>query len=125
MRANRLFFGQTTAFLEETMRIDIGIVAATAFSTLCVLSSASHAVGGGGPGAAPTPSRAPIGAPPSPNSAAINEAYEFRNRMSSDPACQELARQSDAIYTNTTLDDAAKKQALEQIRNKAKAAGCA
>lgn len=100
------------------------LATAMTFSTLLLLASYPQAAGNGGGGSAPTPSRAPIGAPPTPNSAAINEAYEFRNRMSSDPACQELAHQSDAAYTNAELDDAAKKQALEQIRNKAKAAGC-
>ena len=107
------------------------LLSAMTFSGLLVLASFASAAGGGGgggsgggSGGAPTPSRAPIGAPPSLNSAAINEAYEFRNRMSSDPACQELARQADATYMNTDLDDATKKQALEQTRNKAKAAAC-
>jgi hypothetical protein len=103
----------------------IGIVAATAFSTLFLVSSASQAVGGGGGGGgAPTPSRAPIGAPPSPNSDALNGAYEFRNKMSSDPVCQELARQTDSIYADATMKNDKKQQALEQIRNRAKAAGC-
>ena len=103
----------------------ISIVAATAFSTLLLFSSASQAVGGGGGGTpTPTPSRAPIGAPPTPSSDALNSAYEFRNKMSSDPACQEVARQSDSVYADGEMEADKKQKALEQLRNRAKAAGC-
>ena len=101
----------------------ISIVAATAFSTLFLFSSASQAVGGGGT-PTPTPSRAPIGAPPTPTSDALNSAYEFRNKMSSDPACQEVARQSDSVYADTKMKTDMKQKALEQLRSRAKAAGC-
>jgi hypothetical protein len=103
------------------MRIDI--VTVTVFSTLLLFSSASQAAGGGGGGGA-TPSRAPIGAPPSPNSDEINNAYEFRNKMSSDPTCQEVARQSDSVYADPDLDSDKKQKTLEQLRSRAKAAGC-
>lgn len=72
----------------------------------------------------PTPSRAPIGAPPAANSEELNSAYEFRNKMSSDPACQELARQSDRIYADPKMESDKKQKALEQINSRAKAAGC-
>jgi hypothetical protein len=104
------------------MRIDI--VAATAFSTLLLFSSVSQAAGGAGGGGGTTPSRAPIGAPPSPNSDEINNAYEFRNKMSSDPTCQEVARQSDSVYADPDLDSDKKQKTLEQLRSRAKAAGC-
>lgn len=90
----------------------------------------------GGPPAAPAPpavtakpppakpSRAPIGAPPAANSEEINSAYEFRNRMSSDPACQELARESDRTYADDQMKTEDKQQSLEQIRRRASAAGC-
>lgn len=73
---------------------------------------------------APKPSRAPIGAPPAANSDEINNAYEFRNRMSSDPICQELARQSDSAYADEKLKPEDKQQSLEQLRRRASAAGC-
>ena len=72
----------------------------------------------------PPPSKAPIGAPPTVSSDEINSAYEFRNRMSSDPACQELARESDRTYTDEQIKDEDKQQALEQLRQRASAAGC-
>lgn len=71
-----------------------------------------------------TPSRAPIGAPPAENSEEINGAYAFRNKMSSDPACQEIARQTDAIYSDPKLDADQKKQALDQLRGRAQSASC-
>lgn len=70
------------------------------------------------------PSRAPIGAPPAANSDEINSAYEFRNRMSSDPACQELARESDRTYADEKMKAEDKQQSLEQLRRRAAAAGC-
>jgi len=119
----------------------IRFVAAATFNALLLVSLNSYAAGGGGggiggggppsvnpspPSASPpaTGGRYPIGAPPSANSQDINNAYEFRNRMSSDPACQDLARQSDQIYMDAKLDDSQKKQKLEQIRQRAKSAGC-
>lgn len=108
----------------------IGLVIATALSTALLVVPAVHAAGeggasgGSGGGKAPTPSKAPIGAPPAANSAELNSAYEFRNRMSSDPICQDLARQSDSVYMNTEVEGDKKKQSLEQIRSRAKAAGC-
>lgn len=70
------------------------------------------------------PSRAPIGAPPAANSDEINSAYEFRNKMSSDPACQEIARRSDSIYADAAMKDEDKQMALEQLRQRARSAGC-
>lgn len=70
------------------------------------------------------PSKAPIGAPPAANSDEINSAYEFRNRMSSDPACQELARESDRTYADEKMKDEDKQQSLERLRRRASAAGC-
>lgn len=72
----------------------------------------------------PTPSRAPIGAPPAANSDELNGAYAFRNKMSSDPACQELASQSDRIYADPKMESGKKQAALEQLNSRAKAAGC-
>lgn len=72
----------------------------------------------------PTPSRAPIGAPPAASSDEINSAYEFRNRMSSDPVCQDLARESDQAYASEDIKPEDKQQSLEQIRRRASAAGC-
>ena len=104
------------------------LLGAMTFSAVLLAASNAHAAGegggGGGGGGAPTPSRAPIGAPPAPNSDAINNAYEFRNRMSSDPVCQDLARQSDSIYADGEMKTDKKQQSLEQIRNRARAAGC-
>ena len=108
------------------------LIAAMTVSALLLVAPNARAAGEGGGGAggggggsgAATPSRAPIGAPPPANSDAINNAYEFRNRLSSDPVCQELARQSDATYSNAELKNDKKQQSLEQIRNRAKAAGC-
>jgi hypothetical protein len=105
----------------------IGLIIATALSTSLLVVPAAHAAGEGstgGGGKAPTPSKAPIGAPPAANSAELNSAYEFRSRMSSDPVCQDLARQSDSVYMNAEVESDKKKQALDQIRNRAKAAGC-
>ncbi|HWT54109.1 MAG TPA: hypothetical protein VN066_04820, partial [Rhodocyclaceae bacterium] len=61
---------------------------------------------------------------PIANSAGVNSAYEFRNKMSSDPACQEIASQADRTYSDQTLDSDQKKQALEQLRSRAQTAGC-
>lgn len=105
----------------------IGLVIATAFSTALLVVPVVHAAGEGGSGGggkAPTPSRAPIGAPPAANSDALNSAYEFRSRMSSDPICQDLARQSDGVYMDAEMESNKKQKALEQIRSRAKAAGC-
>jgi hypothetical protein len=105
----------------------IGLVIATALSTALLVVPAVHAAGEGGAsgaGKAPTPSKAPIGAPPAANSDALNNAYEFRSRMSSDPVCQDLARQSDSVYMDAEVESDKKKQALDQLRNRAKAAGC-
>lgn len=107
-----------------------GFVIATAFSAVLLVAPGVHAAEGGsggspgGGGKAPTPSKAPIGAPPAANSAELNSAYEFRSRMSSDPVCQDIARQSDSIYMDAEVESDKKKQALNQLRNRAKAASC-
>ena len=44
--------------------------------------------------------------------------------MSSDPVCQEVARQSDSVYADGEMEADKKQKALEQLRNRAKAAGC-
>jgi hypothetical protein len=106
----------------------IGYIAA-AFSALLMATTGSWAAGGGGgpgggAGGGSTPSKAPIGAPPALNSAELNNAYDFRSRMSSDPVCQDLARKSDSVYANAELENDKKQQELAQIRKQAKAAGC-
>lgn len=92
---------------------------------LCTIAVSGFAQSSGStPPPAPTPSRAPIGAPPAANSDEINNAYEFRNRMSSDPVCQELARESDRAYADAQAKPEDKQQSLEQLRRRASAAGC-
>lgn len=119
----------------------IGLITVAVFNALLLTALDVHAVGGGGggggiggggpPSVSPSPPSPPatggryaIGAPPTANSDAINGAYEFRNKMSSDPACQELARQSDSVYTDAKLESDKKQKALEQLRSRAKAASC-
>lgn len=97
----------------------LGIITPSGFA-----QSSAPAAPSAKPPPPPPPSRAPIGAPPTANSDEINSAYEFRNRMSSDPACQELALKSDSVYMDPKLDGNEKKQALEGIRSRAKSAGC-
>ncbi|MDE2598331.1 MAG: hypothetical protein KGL40_01775 [Rhodocyclaceae bacterium] len=72
----------------------------------------------------PTPSRAPLGAPPPISDADVVNAYAFRNNMSSDPVCQDLARQADSAYADGQMDSDQKQKALAQIRSRAAAAGC-
>ena len=108
--------------LSAFMSILLGSVALSGFAQSSAAPPAPPAAPSKPP--PPKPSRAPIGAPPAANSEDINNAYEFRNRMSSDPVCQELARESDRTYADEKIKDEDKQQSLEQIRRRAGAAGC-
>lgn len=86
---------------------------------LCGLGSAAAAAASSTP--APTPSRAPLGAPPSNDA---TRAYSFRTSIGSDSECQQFAQDSDNVFLSNSLSIEEKTKQLEQIKARAKAAGC-
>lgn len=75
---------------------------------------------------------APVNPPPPPHKPYqpvvqddVTEAYRYRTRiLASPPSCQDFAKQADAAFLSSTLDDRTKAAELTRIGAAAAAAGC-